>query len=172
MERLDDIQSATSDQLTMHQINQLKEAWQHANAELIRYKDIAHNLQQKVEHLTKSLNESSSQLELESVRSQLSQLGCSFPNKPVLLIKELSKTLPKMNYHSLVATAFIKTGESWIALSSSSLCQETINFKSRIFDEMLRYRSRSKATKVTVETLLNILPLPVVNYIHSGKFVL
>ena len=159
----------TTEQLTVVQINQLKEAWQRANAELVKYKDIAYNLQQKVENLTSVINESYSQLEMESAKTQLSQLCCSSPNKPVLLVKELATILPKMNYHSLVATAFIKTGESWIALSSSTITQETINFKSRVFDDMLRFRSRSKTSKVTVETLPSILPLPVINYIHSGK---
>jgi hypothetical protein len=158
----------TTEQITAVQINQLKEAWQRANAELLKYKDIAYNLQQKVENLTAVINESYSQLELETAKSQLSQLCCGNPSKPVLPVKELARLLPKMNYHSLVATAFIKTGESWIALSSSTVTQETINFKSRIFDEMLRFRSRSKTSKVTVESLPNILPLPVINYIHSG----
>jgi hypothetical protein len=158
----------TTEQITAVQINQLKEAWQRANAELLKYKDIAYNLQQKVENLAAVINESYSQLELETAKSQLSQLCCGNPSKPVLLVKELARLLPKMNYHSLVATAFIKTGESWIALSSSTVTQETINFKSRIFDEMLRFRSRSKTSKVTVESLPNILPLPVINYIHSG----
>lgn len=158
----------TSEQLTVAQIHQLQEAWQRANAELIKYKDIAYNLQQKVENLSATINASYSQLELETVKSQVSQLCCTYPDKPILLIRELSKALPKMNYHSLVATAFIKTGESWIALSSSSATQETINFKSRIFDEMLRFRSRSRTSRVTVESLPNVLPLPVINYIHSG----
>lgn len=158
----------TSEQLTVAQIHQLQEAWQRANAELIKYKDIAYNLQQKVENLSATINASYSQLELETAKSQVSQLCCTYPDKPILLIRELSKALPKMNYHSLVATAFIKTGESWIALSSSSATQETINFKSRIFDEMLRFRSRSRTSRVTVESLPNVLPLPVINYIHSG----
>lgn len=161
--------TTTTEQLTLVQINQLKDAWQRANAELVKYKDIAFNLQQKVENLTSAINDSYNQLELETAKSQISQSCCANPNKPVLLVKELSKVLPKMNYHSLVATAFIKTGESWIALSSSSVTQETINFKSRLFDEMLRFRSRSRNSRVTVESLPNILPLPVINYIHSGK---
>ncbi len=165
----DEEDPTTTEQLTVVQINQLKDAWQRANAELVKYKDIAYNLQQKVENLTSAINDSFNQLELETAKSQISQQCCANPNKPVLLIKEVTRTLPKMNYHSLVATAFIKTGESWIALSSSSVSQETINFKSRLFDEMLRFRSRAKTSRVLVESLPNILPLPVINYIHSGE---
>lgn len=169
MDYYSDNEPTTAEQLTAVQINQLKDAWQRANAELIKYKDIAFNLQQKVENLTATINESCMQLELESAKSQLSQVCCSNPSKPVFLVKELSRLLPRMNYHSLVATAFVKTGESWIALSSSTVTQETIHFKSRSFDEMLRFRSRSKTSKVTVESLPNILPLPVINYMHSGN---
>jgi hypothetical protein len=168
MELFRDYEPTTSEQLTVAQINQLKDAWQAANAELMKYKDIAFNLQQKVEKLTNVINESYNHIELETTKSILSQLGCTNPTKPVLLVQEMAKVLPKLIYHNLVATAFIKTGESWIALSSSSVTQETISFRSRIFDEMLRFRSRSKSSKVTVDTLANILPLPVANYIHSG----
>jgi hypothetical protein len=171
MEMLDEDRDellTTSDQLTCAQINQLKEAWQKANSELMKYKELAHNLQRKVETLTSSVNHAYGQLELEATRSQLSQLCCSCPSKPVILVKEVSKVLPKMKYHSLTATIVVKTGESWIAMSSSSVAQETISFRSRTFDEMLKYRARSKASKVTMESLSSILPLPVVNYVHSG----
>jgi hypothetical protein len=164
----DDLEPMTTEQLTVVQINQLKDAWQRANAELVKYKDIAFNLQQKVENLTETINQSCVQLELETAKSQMSQTCCSSPSKPVQMVKELAGMLPKMNYHNLVATAFVKTGESWIALSSSTVTHETIHFKSRIFEEMLRFRSRSKTSRVTVESLPNILPLPVINYMHSG----
>jgi tRNA U34 5-methylaminomethyl-2-thiouridine-forming methyltransferase MnmC len=158
----------TSDQVTAAQINQLKEEWQKANAELVRYKELAFNLQTKIEKLSSALESSEQQLELEAFKSYMAQICATNPSSPILLVKELAKSLPKFDVFDLVATAFIRTGESWIALSSSSIFQETITFRSRIFEEMLRFRSRNRKSKVTVDQMTNILPAPVINYIHSG----
>lgn len=158
----------TSDQLTRAQINQLKTAWELSNAELLKYKALVLNLTQKNESLTDALKRTTIDLDLEMTKSQLSQ-SCSInPGKPVLLTKELSKLMPTVNYHSLIVTAVVRVGESWMGLSSNAIADEMIAFKSRAFDDMLKLRVRTRS-KVSIEVLKSILPSSVISYIYHGN---
>ena len=67
---------------------QLTDALQRANAELVKYKNIAYNLQQKVDNLTLAFTVSDSyhQLELETAKSPMSQQWSAHLNKPVSLL--------------------------------------------------------------------------------------
>ena len=178
---LDLARSLTSEQLTCAQINQLKDAWQAANTELEQYKEKARLLERKLQSISQVIEESTNQMELQDTRARISHVCCSYPGKPVLLVKELARILPSMPWHRLTVTGIIRTGESWIALNSNAVGQETICFRSRVFEEMLRFRSRSQRTQaasqrtdgagagVMVETLTDFLPQPVINYIHTGS---
>ena len=102
--------SLSADEITLLNVNQLKYAWQQEHDDRIAEAEVNKQLE--------------TELIMERASSELAVLCSTYPGDPCLLVNAMESFLPQHIQDEVSLTCFIRVGDSWASIQSTSSLEE------------------------------------------------
>ncbi|RYH27439.1 hypothetical protein EON65_13465 [archaeon] len=175
------MQTVTTDQLTKQYIEGLQAAWQKAQEELERQREISALYERKLDEVNLQQQRLLQENQIQEKKLHVSDVFTLHPDDPFKVILEIAHLLPRhgsqSDFKALSLTAMIRIGESWVAINSSSSHYEEILFRSAKFDNYTRYKLSADDLHYSsyeqdgvgkIDNIYEILPDDVADFIFNG----